>query len=81
MDGLETVVGKSGIGLSGGQKQCIAIARIYLKKPKIIIFDEACYSNSSPSEFRNVLRQSRGAYKKSRTACYQLEFKTIFNFK
>lgn len=39
--GLDTVVGTDGAGLSGGQAQRIAIARIYLKNPQIIIYDEA----------------------------------------
>lgn len=40
-DGLDTMVGTGGMGMSGGQKQRLAIARIYLKNPKIILFDEA----------------------------------------
>ena len=39
--GLDTVIGKAGIGVSGGQKQRLSIARILLKNPKILIFDEA----------------------------------------
>jgi ABC-type multidrug transport system fused ATPase/permease subunit len=39
--GLDTVIGKAGVGLSGGQKQRLAIARIYIKNSPIIIFDEA----------------------------------------
>ncbi len=40
-DGYETVVGERGYRLSGGEKQRIAIARVILKDPRILILDEA----------------------------------------
>ena len=49
-DGLDTVVGDRGYRLSGGEKQRLAIARLLLKAPRIVILDEATAHLDSDSE-------------------------------
>jgi ATP-binding cassette, subfamily B, bacterial len=49
-DGLDTVAGDHGYRLSGGEKQRVALARLLLKAPKVVVLDEATAHLDSESE-------------------------------
>ncbi len=64
-DGDRTMVGERGLKVSGGEKQRIAIARMLLKKPSIMVFDEATSSLDSGSE--KAILEALGEVSQSKT--------------
>lgn len=63
--GLDTEVGERGVKLSGGQRQRIAIARAFLRDPKILMMDEATASLDSQSE--SIVQQALTRLMEGRT--------------
>ena len=50
-DGYDSIIGASGVNLSGGEIQRVSIARIFLKDPKVIILDEASAAADPENEY------------------------------
>lgn len=76
--GYDTMVGERGLKLSGGEKQRVAIARVILKNPKILIFDEATSALDSHSE-KQILAALKLAAKNHTTLVIAHRLSTIID--
>ncbi len=65
-EGYDTVVGERGYRLSGGEKQRVAIARVILKDPRVLILDEATSHLDSQSEA--LIQQAMEVVMRGRTS-------------
>jgi len=63
--GLDSVVGRAGVRLSGGQRQRLAIARMVLAEPKVVILDEATSALDAVTEY--ALHQALAQFLSGRT--------------
>ena len=63
--GLDSIVGRSGVHLSGGQRQRLAIARMVLAEPKVVILDEATSALDAATEYN--LHHALGKFLSGRT--------------
>lgn len=63
--GLDSIVGRSGVRLSGGQRQRLAIARMVLAEPKVVILDEATSALDAATEYN--LHQALSRFLSGRT--------------
>jgi ATP-binding cassette, subfamily C, bacterial len=63
--GLETELGRQGVRLSGGQRQRLAVARMVLADPKVVILDEATSALDAETEYR--LHKALATFLQSRT--------------
>ncbi|NOX95425.1 MAG: ABC transporter ATP-binding protein/permease [Alphaproteobacteria bacterium] len=77
-DGIDTQVGERGLKLSGGEKQRVAIARVILKNPRILIFDEATSALDSATE-QEILRSLNDIASERTTLVIAHRLSTIIN--
>ncbi|MGC1330054.1 ABC transporter ATP-binding protein, partial [Pseudomonas sp.] len=63
--GLDSIVGRSGVRLSGGQRQRLAIARMILAQPRVVILDEATSALDAATEYN--LHQAMAKFLSGRT--------------
>lgn len=64
-NGLDTKIGERGLKLSGGEKQRLSIARIFLQNPQILVFDEATSALDNKTE--KVIQESLENLMKDKT--------------
>jgi len=64
-DGLDTMIGRQGVRLSGGQRQRLAIARMVLSDPSVVILDEATSALDAETEYQ--LHEDLEAFLRQRT--------------
>lgn len=77
-DGYDTVIGQRGVTLSGGQKQRIAIARAIIRKPKILILDDATSAVDFATEQR-ILKGLKEIMKDCTTFIIAQRVSTVMN--
>jgi ATP-binding cassette subfamily C protein len=63
--GLDSIIGRAGVRLSGGQRQRLAIARMVLSDPKVVILDEATSALDSATEL--AVHQALNQFLEGRT--------------